>query len=191
MRGSGRAAQPPRGLVEGEALEVAKNHRLLKGPREARDLLMKRLGLLAGNRRHIGWRVRQCDCGTPTRIEPPPDFTLFPLPSSDSLSRTPRSPRCHAVQPVAQKLRLPDRAGLPSEDQEDGLECILGVLIVAQHLAADAQNHRPVPANQRRECGLSGCVAPASGIPLYELTIGQPEHRAAPKDRLELEDHRR
>ena len=42
------------------------------------------------------------------------------------------------VQPVAQQVGVADRPGLPGQDQEDGLEHILGMLQVAEGLLADA-----------------------------------------------------
>ena len=49
-------------------------------------------------------------------------------------------------QPAGHRLRVADRAGLPGQHQEGGLEGVLGVLVVVQHAAADAQHHRAVAA---------------------------------------------
>jgi hypothetical protein len=40
---------------------------------------------------------------------------------------------------------------LPGQDEEGGLEGVLGVLLVPQHAPAQAQHHRPVAAHQCRE----------------------------------------
>ena len=63
------------------------------------------------------------------------------------------------------------------------------MLRVAQELPADAQHHRPVPRHQRGEGGLAGRLAPAGGVPLQELAVGEPGHRAALEERPELPDH--
>ena len=64
------------------------------------------------------------------------------------------------------------------------------MLRVAQELPADAQDHRPVPRHQRGESGLAGRFTPAGGVPLQELPVRKPGHRAALEERLELPDHR-
>ena len=45
----------------------------------------------------------------------------------------------------------PEPAALADQDEERGLERVLGVVRVAQHAAADPQHHRPVPLDQGRE----------------------------------------
>ncbi len=55
----GRASEPPGGLVEGEALEVAEHHRQSEGARQAVDLAVDGLGLLAVDRRPVGRRGRR------------------------------------------------------------------------------------------------------------------------------------
>ena len=52
------------------------------------------------------------------------------------------------MEPVSHEFRLVDRAGLPRQDQERGLEGILRRVPVADDLLADSQYHRPVPAHQ-------------------------------------------
>src|SRR5262249_7874232 len=53
----------------------------------------------------------------------------------------------------ADPLARADRVRLPDEDEEGGLEGVLGGVPVAQDAAADAQHHRAVAAHQRRERG--------------------------------------
>ena len=55
----------------------------------------------------------------------------------------------HAVQPRAEPVRLPQRPGLAGEEQEGGLEGVLGVVRVAEHLTADAQDQGPMPLQER------------------------------------------
>ena len=82
------------------------------------------------------------------------------------------------VQPVAQQVRVSDRAGSSGQHEEDGLKGVFGVLAIDQKLPADAQHHRTVPGDQRREGLFPGGVA-ARDEPLEELTIGQSGNRAA------------
>ncbi len=152
---------------------------------------MEGLGLLAVDRRPVGRRGRRLGgiararTGTTHRVA-----LLSPAPTGDLLPRTPRRPERDPVEPVAQQVGVADRPGLPGQDEEDGLEGVLGMLNVAQELPADAQNHRPVPAHQGGEGGLAGRLTPAGGEPLEELPVGEPGHRAALEERLELPGHR-
>ena len=71
------------------------------------------------------------------------------------------------MQPVAEDGPRSERGGLADQDEERGLEGVLGVGVVAQDAAADAQDHRAVPAHQRGEGRL---VAPAEEL-LQELAV--------------------
>src|SRR5258707_846203 len=55
------------------------------------------------------------------------------------------------VQPVAGVRAPRHRAGLAGQDEEGGLEGVLGVLRVAQHAAAHAPDQRSVPLDQGGE----------------------------------------
>ena len=59
-----------------------------------------------------------------------------------------------AVQPAAQGVAGADRAGLPGQHQEGGLEGVLDVVLVLQHGAAGGQDHRAVAGDQGLEGGL-------------------------------------
>jgi hypothetical protein len=74
-----------------------------------------------------------------------------------------------AVQPVADPLALPDAGGLAGEDKKRGLKGVLSVVRVARHAAANAQHHRPMPAEQRLERRL---VAPGDKA-FQQLPVGQ------------------
>ena len=81
-----------------------------------------------------------------------------------------------AVEPARDRLAASHRAGPARQDEERRLERILGVVRVAQDLAADAQHHRPMPLDQGRESGFGPVIAPVH-IPFQELRVGQvPEH---------------
>ena len=56
-----------------------------------------------------------------------------------------------AVEPAPDRFLPPHGAGPADEDQEGGLEGVLGVVLVAQDRAADAEDHRPVPLHQGGE----------------------------------------
>jgi hypothetical protein len=47
-----------------------------------------------------------------------------------------------------------DRGGLPRQEQERGLEAVLGVFNLVKHSSADTQNHWPMPPNERGKCVL-------------------------------------
>jgi hypothetical protein len=61
------------------------------------------------------------------------------------------------VQPVGEPLGRGNRPGLASEDQEGRLEGILGV-VMWQQPAADPEDKRTMPANERGEGPLIGVV---------------------------------
>ena len=185
-----RAAEAPCSLVEREALEVAEHHRQAEGPRQAVDLAVDGLGLLAVDRRLVGRRGHRLGQFARARTGTTHRATLLsPPPAGDLLPCTPRRPDRDPVQPVAQQVRVTDRPGLASQDHEHGLEGVLRMLQVAQELPADAQDHRPVPAHQGGERGLAGRLTPPGGEPLQELPVSKPGHRAALEERLELPDH--
>jgi hypothetical protein len=57
------------------------------------------------------------------------------------------------VQPARDGSTVTDRARPSGEQKESGLKRILGVLIVAEHLPADAPDERSVTANEFGERG--------------------------------------
>ncbi len=58
---AGRASESPRGLVEGESLEIAEEHRQAERTRQPPDLVVQDLGLFAGDRRILDRRDRRLD----------------------------------------------------------------------------------------------------------------------------------
>jgi hypothetical protein len=73
------------------------------------------------------------------------------------------------VQPVAHGLGLADRVGLAGEDEEGGLESVLGVVQAAEHAPADAQDHGAVPLDQ----GGEGRLLPPLGEALEQLRVAE------------------
>ena len=60
----------------------------------------------------------------------------------------------HLVEPVPQHLAIADRPGLADEQEERGLEGVLRVLRLVEHVPADAEDHRPMPPDEHLEGGL-------------------------------------
>ena len=72
-----------------------------------------------------------------------------------------RDSKRHPEEPARQRIAPPDRARLLGQDQKRRLRRVLSVVKVAQHLAADTQNHRPVAVDQRGEgIGRVGVASP-------------------------------
>ena len=59
---------------------------------------------------------------------------------------------------------------------------------VTEKLVADAQHHRPVASNQRREGSLTGRATAVGNVPLQKLAISQPPDRAPLEERLKLSE---
>ncbi len=147
-------SQPPRRLVGRESLEVAEHDRQAERPRQAIDLAVQGLGLLALD------RLLGLDGGT--RLRPADGaFFLGLAASSEPCAGLARRPQRHTVEPGAEQVRIADRPSLLGQHEEDGLEGVLGMLVVAQELPADAQHHRPVAGHDRGEGGLIGRLRPA------------------------------
>ena len=80
--------------------------------------------------------------GRPRRAQPP----------DAACHRRPRA-QCRPVgndmKPGPERLTDPERVGLANQDQERGLEGVLGVVRVADQRSADAPDHRGMPVDQR------------------------------------------
>ena len=76
----------------------------------------------------------------------------------------------------------PDRAGLLDQDEEGGLEGVLGVVGVAQDAPADGQDHRPVPRHQR----LEGRRIALGEEAVEELRVGEPGDGPAAEQAVDL-----
>ncbi len=90
-----------------------------------------------------------------------------------------------AVQPGCDRVAAADRAGPPGQDQEGRLCGLFGVVFVTQDLTADAQNHGPMPVDQRGEGGLGELIAPFNEA-LEQIAVGEPRGRAGAKQRVDL-----
>ena len=168
-----RPAQVPRGLLVGAALEVAEDDRRAVTFGEPVDLLVQQPLQLDVAARG----------GSPARRH-----RRAPLEATVAGGRRPgarRGPVGDLVQPGAERIPHPEPARPLHQDQERGLEGVLGVVRVSQHAPADPQDHRPVPLHQDREGQLGG-LAPVGGEPLQELAVGQLADRADVEERPEL-----
>ena len=77
-----------------------------------------------------------------------------------------------------------DRAGPAGQQQERDLERILGQMRVGQQVAADAQDHRPVPLDQGGE-GRLGRLA-TTGEVIEQGAIRHRAHRPDAEERADL-----
>src|SRR3954469_1392966 len=76
------------------------------------------------------------------------------------------------MEPGAQRVSNPERAGLPDQGQEGGLEGILDIIRIAEIIPADAEDHRPVPPDEGCE-GQLGRLGVLGREPFEELTVGE------------------
>src|SRR5262249_25074908 len=84
----------------------------------------------------------------------------------------------HAMKPAGERSPRLQGSGLPAQDQEGGLECVLRVLVVPQNPPAQAKNPGTVAADQQRKGRL---VTPGEET-VQQLAIGQAESGLLPAD---------
>ena len=89
-----------------------------------------------------------------------------------------------AVQPARERVPDPEGSRLPGQHEEGGLEGVLGVMLVAEHAAADAQTIDPCRSTRARRP--PGAVLVPGGEPLQELGIRQPGERAQVPEPIDL-----
>jgi hypothetical protein len=180
----GGTAEANGGLVERQPLEVAEDDRRAEGLRQAVDLDVQDLGLVAVEHGLIGGRSRRAGRGASIVIEHDVhDVPLFEAaPACEVRPGLACGAECDATEPGGESIGVAERAGLPGQDEEGGLEGVLGELVVAHELSADAQDHRAMAGNQRGEGGL---VSPPDE-PLEELAVGETRERTVLEERAEL-----
>src|SRR5262249_13700300 len=71
-----------------------------------------------------------------------------------------------------------ERRGLAAQNNEGGLEGVLGVGLVAEDAAADAQHHRTMSAHQRRE----GRLVAFQEKTFEKLPVRQPRAAVGPRE---------
>ncbi len=77
------------------------------------------------------------------------------------------------MKPVAKQVRITDRPRPECQNQEDGLEGILGVMVITEELPADAEHHGSVAPDNARECCFIDRLA-ACREPFEQLPVRQP-----------------
>ena len=92
------------------------------------------------------------------------------------------------MKPWPHGIPHPERAGFPRQDQERRLKGILGVMVIAEYAPANAQDHRPVSLNQRREGQVVDLIG-SSRKSIQELAIGQAGHGPRIKSDLDVPKH--
>jgi hypothetical protein len=96
--------------------------------------------------------------------------------------RTGRDPACHAVEPACDRVLPPDRAGSAGQHEEDRLGGVLGLMLVAEHLATETKDHRAVSFDHDGE----GILVAMQGESVEELPVAQSSDRPAVKECLQL-----
>jgi hypothetical protein len=83
-----------------------------------------------------------------------------------------RGPTSDPVEPRSQAIADPEPPAFASEDQKRRLKGVHRFVFVAEDAPADAENHRPMPLDDRfkRRFGL---FARSRGEPLEQLAVGQ------------------
>ena len=91
------------------------------------------------------------------------------------------------MKPGAERVANPELTRLAEEHQERRLERVLGVVGITQQHGADAEDHRPMPLNQRRKCQL-GLIGFGGGESLEQLPVREVADRAQVIEGAKLSD---
>lgn len=154
----GRRPQLVRRRVVGQPLQVAEHHGGAEPLGQVGDLLMEDLPVGIVDSRDVA-------LGGPLRAEP----VDRPPPRGPALAADRHAVR-DAEQPTRDRPAIADRTGPVRQDQEDGLEGVLGVVRVVEDAPADPQDHRPVPAHQLLESRLARLAA-IRDEPVQQLAV--------------------
>ncbi len=92
-----------------------------------------------------------------------PPCPLMDRPALPLSLRPPRDATRDAEQPARDRIPLADRPGLSRQDQESGLEGILGGMRVVKHSPAGAEHHRAMSLDQGPERGFGRVIVAAAG----------------------------
>ena len=158
-RRADRAGEPGCGLIEGQVFPVAKDDDRAVAFGQAQDFLLdgkasQRLVARSGH-------------------DAEPDSLVLFLASSGGLDPRPgRDAGGDAVEPVPDRVAIADRSKSLDQHQERGLEGVLGVVRVIQHVPADPHDHRAVPRDERLERGF-GVLEARPADPGEQLAIGE------------------
>jgi hypothetical protein len=142
------------GLLMRPALQVTQDEQIAVAVRQPLQLLGHHRCLLApvGFRGGVG-------AGSLRRFK---DVAARRSHTGQPLARLPRGPSGdtagNAVEPAAERALMVEAGGLAGEDEEGGLEGVLGVLHVAKDAAAQAEHERSVSLDEGGEGGLLTAV---------------------------------
>jgi hypothetical protein len=96
---------------------------------------------------------------------------LFPLRPADSLRPGADSdPAGYAIEPACNRRASADRTRLAGEDQERGLEGVVGIVGFPEHAPADTQHHRTMPSDQGCESGLTAPIT-STQVPFQQVRV--------------------
>jgi hypothetical protein len=154
----GRPAQLARRLLSGQPLEVAEHegHAIPRG--QPAELLVQRLSEVIPSPDVLDGRLRH------------PGRLLVPPAASGGRAEARGRPPGDLMEPGPERAGQDERARPPGEDEEGGLEGVLGGLRVPEGPAADPEHHRPVAVDEHRERELRPLAVPPYE-PLEELRV--------------------
>ncbi len=107
------------------------------------------------------------------RLRPGGGHALFVAPpEGGGQAGARRRAKGNLMEPRAERVAHPQAARLPDQDQERGLESVVGFELAGQYTSADAENHRSVALDQDSECELGGLAAVGRKA-FQKLAVGQ------------------
>ena len=121
----------------GQSFQMAEHNWLSVSLWKSRDLLVQRSQMLGVSVRYRGTRRRELASAS-----------LMKLPRDRRISRPSGHTQRDSKEPTGQRVALSDRTCSAQEHQERGLEGVLGVVRIVEHLPANVQDHGPVTLDQ-------------------------------------------
>ena len=97
---------------------------------------------------------------------------LVPAAAGHTCAGAGRDPQGDAIQPASNRAAIADGGGPAHQNQKGGLKCILGIVLVTEHRAANTPDHRSVAFEQRGEGGFSRLAMAVDEAP-QKLGVGQ------------------
>jgi hypothetical protein len=113
----------------------------------------------------VPWFIRPIGVPHPPGLKGPFSAAL----SGGGAASVQGQPGGDGPQPLVDRLAPGDDSGLAGQDQESGLEDVLGVVLVAQDAPANGQDHAPVAAHQ----GLKGGLFTPADEAFQQLPVGR------------------
>jgi hypothetical protein len=166
-------------LIGGEPLEVASDDRLSERLRQSIDLAVERFGPLALDYHLLGsLESRRCGLATGSM------FLGLSAPTM-SQARLARGPHGDTVEPGVERVWVANRPGALCKYEEHRLKRVLGVVAIAQKLAADSHYHWPMARHDRGESGLA-IVVFGGREPIEQLAVRETRDRAVAEERPEV-----